>query len=291
MISVCLIAGLGNRMFCYAFALGLKEKGYDAYIDEDSFTPRSSMTFEDVKMEKIFPNIKFKKTPVGAFPYCCVMGRKGIVVRKLLNIINKIYIEERSFNKILDVDKVIRENCCFIGQWQSEKYFENAVDEVKRQFTFLPFDEKKNIDIAEKMSRENSVAIHIRKGKDYSSSFWGGTCSKEYYESAINFLKSKLEKPVFYVFTDNKDWVEENLDCLEYTYVDWNPIKGPKNFRDMQLMACAQNNIIANSSYSWWGAYLNPNPNKIVIAPNQWFSPNEKKYQHNSIVPETWIKM
>lgn len=291
MISVCLIAGLGNRMFCYAFAQGLKAKGYDVYIDEESFTPRSSMTFEDVHFERIFPNIDFKKTPKGKFSFCCIPGIKGGVLRRVSNLLSSSkYIKEPSFENILDIDKVISPNCCFIGQWQSEKYFKDAEAEVRRQFEFLPFDEEKNIELTKKMTQEESVAIHIRKGKDYSIPFFSHTCTAEYYINAISYVKQKLNNPVFYVFTDNKEWVDNNLHDLDYTLVDWNPTSGPKNFRDMQLMACAKHNIIANSSYSWWGAYLNSNPDKIVIAPAQWFSPDVEGYKHNNIVPDNWIK-
>lgn len=291
MISVCLIAGLGNRMFCYAFALGLKGKGYDVYVDEDSFTPRSSMTFENVKMEAIFPNISFKRTPKGLFPYCCVLGKKGGALRRLSNLfLKKKYIKETSFEEILDVESEISKNCCFIGQWQSEKYFEHAINEVIRQFEFLPFDEEKNIELTKIMKGEESVAIHIRKGKDYLIPFFSKTCPVDYYLKAIDYIKSKIKNPIFYVFTDNQDWVNENLKDLKYTLVDWNPTNGPRNFRDMQLMSCAKHNIIANSSYSWWGAYLNPNPNKIVIAPAQWFSPEQIEYKNNHIVPDYWIK-
>lgn len=291
MISVCLIAGLGNRMFCYAFALGLKEKGYDIYVDEDSFTPRSTMTFEDVKMENIFPNISFKRTPKGSFPFCCVSGKKGGVLRRFSNLLLKEkYIKESSFEEILDVESVISSSCCFIGQWQSEKYFEHAIDEVRRQFEFIPFDEKKNIEMVNRMKSEESVAIHIRKGKDYSIPFFSQTCPVDYYLKSIDYLKRNKKNPTFYVFTDNPEWAAKNLNDLEYTLVDWNPTCGSRNFRDMQLMSCAKHNIIANSSYSWWGAYLNPNPDKVVIAPAQWFSPERVEYKNNHIVPENWIK-
>lgn len=279
-------------MFCYAFAVGLQAKGYDVSVDENSFTPRSSMTFEDVKMRSIFPGITFKDTPVGAFPLCCVPGRRGTALRRVSNIFfKKKYIKEPSFEQIIDVNKVISPDCCFIGQWQSELYFSHASEEVRRQFVFLPFDEERNIMLAKKMSEEESVAIHIRKGKDYSVPFFNQTCPAEYYLRAIQFIKQEVKTPVFYVFADNAEWVRENLKDLDYTLVDWNPTAGPRNFRDMQLMSCAKHNIIANSSYSWWGAYLNKNPNKVVVAPALWFSPEQETYKNNHIVPESWIKM
>lgn len=292
MVSVCLQAGLGNRMFCYAFGLGLKSKGLNVYIDENSFVPRNSMTFEDVKLNDIFPNITFLPTPTGAFPYSLVKGKRGKLLRIIDRIIrNRKYIIESEFNYIPDIEKYATNNCCYVGLWQTSKYFHHCETEVKKQFVFLPFDEKKNIEIANKMASENSVSIHIRKGADYKDSLWENTCTKKYYQDAINYILEHIQSPVFYIFTDNPGWVKDNIVDIDYIMVDWNPTKGPRNFRDMQLMGCSKHNIIANSSYSWWAAYLNPNPSKIVVAPSLWFSPRAIYYRNNKIVPDEWIKL
>jgi hypothetical protein len=116
-------------------------------------------------------------------------------------------------------------------------------------------------------------------------------CSKEYYDRSVAYVMEHVEIPVFYLFTDNSDWVKENILDFEYVLVDWNSTSGKRNFRDMQLMSCAKHNIIANSTYSWWGAWLNPNPDKIVIAPEPWFNPNIEYYKRNSVVADWWIKM
>jgi hypothetical protein len=104
-------------------------------------------------------------------------------------------------------------------------------------------------------------------------------------------MKESVVDPVFYVFTDNQDWVKENIKDIEYTLVDWNPTSNKRNFRDMQLMSCAKHNIIANSTYSWWGAWLNRNPDKIVIAPEPWFNPEVKFYKHNKVASDLWVKI
>ena len=292
MISVCLQAGLGNRMFCYAFALGLKAKGYDVYVDETSFHPRSFMTYEDIKLDKIFPQISFKPTPVGYFPFCFTKGRKGRLFRLLSTLLlSKKYIIESAFDFLPNIGDEITDKCCLIGLWQTSKYFDYCEDEVKRQFEFCPFDEEKNIQVASKMKSENSVSIHVRKGNDYKDSLWNNTCPPDYYKKAIQYIKQQIPNPVFYVFTDNKEWVKENILGIKYEIIDWNPTQGSRNYRDMQLMSCAKHNIIANSSYSWWAAYLNPNPSKIVVAPSIWFSQDDKYYCNNKIVPEQWVKI
>lgn len=280
-------------MFCYAFARGLKSKGLDVYIDQNSFKPREEWAFEFVKLQDVFPNIDIKPTPVGKFKYSVIPGRKGYFIRKLLNIFGREkYINEPFFGYTSGLEKLATRDCNYVGLWQTEKYFEDCKDDVKRNFTFLPFDEPKNIEMSQKMQSENAVAIHVRKGADYQKfDLYQGVCSKEYYERAVAYVMEHVENPVFYLFTDNSDWVRENISGFEYVLIDWNSTTGKRNFRDMQLMSCAKHNIIANSTYSWWGAWLNNNPGKIIIAPDPWFNPNIEYYKRNSVVPDWWLKM
>ena len=280
-------------MFCYAFALGLQAKGYQVFVDEYSYIPQERMTFEAVKMKAVFPDISFNPTPTGYFPYAFTKGIKGKLIRLYSNCLTKKkYIKDPSFSFIPDIDKYITEDCCFKGFWQSSGYFEHCRADVLHQFTFPPFDEAQNILCAQRMLQENAVAIHVRKGKDYQDDFlWKNTCPADYYHRAISYIQDHVDTPVFYVFTDNMDWVREHLTEIDYTVVDWNPIKGVKNYRDMQLMSMAKHQIIANSTYSWWAAYLNPHPDKIVTAPKIWFSPDAKRYRHHNVLPSGWIQL
>lgn len=203
---------------------------------------------------------------------------------------NNRYLMERPFIYDELIYKKATSNCIFCGLWQTELYFNFCEKDVRRNFVFTPFQDDQNIQLAEKMKNENSVAIHIRKGADYlKRNIWDGTCSVEYYNQAINYLKEHVSNPVFYLFTDNPKWVEENLKDIDYKLVDWNPVSGKQSYRDMQLMSYAKHNIIANSTYSWWGAWLNNNPQKIVVAPKIWFNPKIEKAPY--IIPERWIRL
>ena len=138
----------------------------------------------------------------------------------------------------------------------------------------------------------HSVSIHLRKGDGYGTwNIFSNTCEKDYYDKAIAYIKQKVVDPKFFVFTDRPDLVKDYLDLDNYTLVNWNPTTGLQNYLDMQLMSCAKHNIIANSTYSWWGAWLNKNPNKITIAPKYWFSPQSQFADINHIIPENWVKM
>lgn len=301
MIVVNINAGLANQMFHYAFGRGLIAKGFDVYFDQTNFKPRSQMTCEFVQLQDVFPCIELKKMPEGHFKW--VFPPKGnwfttkyqSFMRKLHNFIgDETYIMEHSFSYIEGMEKYAKKNCIYRGFWQSEKYFMHCEQDIRRQFSFPPFDEKKNIEIANRMSQENSIAIHFRKGKDYlyQGGMADGVCGTEYYHKAVEYIKKHIENPIFYVFTDNVDWVKENIHGFDYLFVDWNEVSGKKNFRDMQLMSCAKHNIIGNSTYSWWGAWLNVNPNKIVIAPEKWFGNNPSLFfAKQDIVCDSWVKL
>jgi hypothetical protein len=302
MIVVNINAGLANKMFHYAFGRGLTAKGLQIYYDTSSFIPRKEWTFEDITLKDAFPNIELREMPPGRFKWGAVdyndgselRKRIGIFMRKMQNLIGKPkYIFEERYGYIDGMETKASKDCLYRGFWQSEKYFKHCEEDVRKQFTFLPFDESKNIATAEKMSNENSVAIHFRKGKDYLKSelMGNGLCPIEYYESAIDFIKKRVQNPTFYVFTDNPEWVKENLNSIDYTLVDWNSANGKRSFRDMQLMTYAKHNIIANSTYSWWGAWLNPNKKKIVIAPKKFFNPINDFFASSNIVCEDWVAL
>lgn len=300
MITVNINAGLANQMFHYAFGRALIHKGYDIYFDQSNFKPRKEWSFENVTLQDAFPNIQMKKMPEGHFKWVCCNSNKKMAKAlrlffiRLHNFIgDERYIFEKQYAFDDKIENKISNNCILKGFWQSEKYFSFCKEDIKKQFTFLPFDEIQNIEIARKMNNENSVSIHLRKGKDYlQSELMGkGLCGVEYYMKAIEYIKSHIEDPVFYVFTDNPEWVKENLPNFNYTLVNWNEVTGKKNFRDMQLMTHTKHNIIANSTYSWWGAWLNPNPNKIVIGPAIFFNPINEFFSSSDIMCDNWIKL
>lgn len=143
----------------------------------------------------------------------------------------------------------------------------------------------------EELLQGNVVSIHIRGG-DYITSkkdnaLFGNICTSNYYKNAIEHIKNSLKDPIFLIFTNDKDYAVQLLNGESFQIVDWN--NGKESFRDMYLMSLCKHNIIANSSFSWWGAWLNQNDSKIVIAPNRWF--NDSGIDQNDITPNNWIKV
>lgn len=134
----------------------------------------------------------------------------------------------------------------------------------------------------------NAVSLHIRRGDYLEPKHWentGSVCQLPYYQNAIAAIRKQLDNPVFYVFSDDLAWVKENLPLDNAVYIDWN--KGDDSWQDMMLMSHCRRHIICNSTFSWWGAWLDPHKDKTVIVPERWFRHTETPY----IYPEGWTKV
>ena len=159
---------------------------------------------------------------------------------------------------------------------------------MRKSFSFkLELISNKNLSLAKTIRETNSVSIHVRRG-DYLMEIGWDTCNLEYYNKAIKYIEQILPHCTFYVFSDDILWCMKNLtNKYNFIYVDWN--KGNDSWQDMYLMSQCKNNIIANSTFSWWGAWLNNNPQKIVITPSIWF--NDRNPNDCDIIPDNWIKI
>ena len=159
-----------------------------------------------------------------------------------------------------------------LGDWISPCYFDDIADKVKEVFTFKNIS-LKNSNLAQEMACLNSVSLHIRRG-DYLSLPNYCVCDEKYYTSSINYIKKKVSSPVFFVFSDDPSWCQSFMKQynIPFVIVDWN--QGKDSYQDMFLMTQCKHNVIANSTYSWWGAWLNMNEGKIVVAPAKWFKSN-----------------
>lgn len=280
-IVIRMAAGLANRMSQYAYALYLKDQGYEVYVD--NHYKAKKLKTEDVVWDNIFPNAPIRQASSGLiFKLGGGYDLVSKVRRHYLNCSRSVYFAPDMFSGL--PENLLHKSRYVIGVFLNVSFIERIRDLLVRTFQFLPFKDEINIELSDKFQHENSVAIHIRKGKDYSlNEIYSNCCDLEYYKAAIKIIKEKIDNPRFYVFTDNPEWVHRNLmEELDYTLIDWNPTIGWGNHFDMQLMSLCKHNIIANSTYSWWGAFLNSNPEKIVIAPRYWFNKKYEKYKNAS---------
>ena len=199
------------------------------------------------------------------------------------------FVVEPHFNFWPEIADVPRD-CYLTGYWQSEKYFQQASLAIRADFTFRHPLEKHNAEIARKIGQVNSVSLHVRRG-DYASNpetnVTHGLCSLEYYQAAIRHVSDRVKQPYFFIFSDDIDWVKDNLETeFPGQYIDHN--QGAESYNDMHLMSLCRHHIIANSSFSWWGAWLNPRQDKVVVAPSRWFNngPDTK-----DLLPDNWVSL
>ncbi|SEC11181.1 alpha-1,2-fucosyltransferase [Paenibacillus sp. GP183] len=285
MVIVKVIGGLGNQMFQYAFYRSLKEIYSNTKLDVLSF--ENYHLHNGFELENIFKNIKTEyANPKEIKEFSdCKKGAISNIRRKLFGVKQTYYCEE-----YLGYNKSIKNNTAnmyFDGYWQSEKYFLDIENVIRKEFTFIPFNEKKNILMSNKMSQTNSICIHIRRGDYVNHPLYSNICNLEYYQNAIDYMKNNIANPFFYVFSDDISWCQNTFNITtQVDYIDWN--KGNKSYRDMQLMSMCKHNIIANSTFSWWGAWLNSHPDKIVVAPKRILNSDNDVVD---LIPENWIRI
>lgn len=135
------------------------------------------------------------------------------------------------------------------------------------------------------------MSLHVRRG-DYVSDARThatlGVCSLDYYRAAVRYIADHVEAPEFFVFSDDIAWAQANLELGHPChYVDHN--RGAESYNDMRLMSLCRHHIIANSSFSWWGAWLNPRADKVVVAPARWFAGGNRVV--DDLFPPGWVRL
>lgn len=288
-IIVNMACGLANRMFQYTYYLFLKKNGYDAVVD---FYQSAKLAHEKVAWNDIFPAAKIEQAShwdvlklAGGSDLLSKVRRKFIPA--LSGVVNMPTAFDATLPERKGKDKYI------IGVFQNAAVVEAVENEVKKCFSFVPFTDDFNKAMEKELRECNSVGIHVRKGNDYMSRIWyQNTCPVDYYLKAIVKIRELVENPIFFVFTDNPQWVKENFAGIDYKLVEGNPAYGWGSHFDMQLMSLCKHNIISNSTYSWWGAFLNGNDDKIVVCPEIWFNPDScDEYTSGRLLCNNWISL
>lgn len=288
MIITKLTGRLANQMFQYAIgrALSIKNNAefkLDLYsFKEPPYWPYIINRFNIVinpaeeKEIKWFKKYHWKKGKIWFWYNRIIANRKR-------------YADERQFHFdpwIL----TLNDNVYLDGYWQTEKYFKDVEDVIRKDFSLRnPLSEQsKSFEL--QIKEVEAVSLHVRRDEMVSNkriNDWHGVCSVEYYNQAITEIIKRVKNPHFFLFSDDPTWTKENIKPpLPATYMPYNT-EHPEE--DLYLMSTCKHHIIANSTFSWWGAWLNTNKSKVVIAPKKWF--NTPKMNTKDIIPETWIKI
>lgn len=277
MIVTRIIGGLGNQMFQYAIGRNLAiQKATNLQLDTSAF---KKYKLHQYSLDEF--NLSYTEA-----------NELEVLKIKFFKLIkNKKYIKEKdehtyNFSKL--------NNDIFLeGYWQNEYYFIGIKHILTKEFGSLrkPMRDKvKNIKKTIN-SHNHSVSVHIRRG-DYinnpKTSNTHGNCSLDYYHKAINEIIKKTARPTFFCFSDDIDWVKKNLKINAATFYP-SELGSRTNIEDLYLMSKCRHHIIANSTFSWWGAWLGEYENSVIIGPKKWFVAEDMK--HLNIMPVRWMKI
>jgi len=282
MIIIKLTGGLGNQMFQYALYLKLRFMGKEVKLDDlteyEKTNPRPNMLWCFDSAYEAASREEIDRLTDGFMSISHRMKRK---------LLGRKSLEYREADCNYDEQILKKDPAYLTGYFQSERYFKDIEDRVRQAFSFSHrIWEGLDTGLIQKLQNYRkridsslSVSLHIRRG-DYldSSEVYGGICTEEYYLGAVTYIKDRYPEALFFVFSNDTEWTadwirrryggDESFVIVEGTDED-------KGYLDLFLMSRCRHHIIANSSFSWWGAWLNPNKEKTVIAPSKWLNTQE----------------
>jgi hypothetical protein len=293
-VIVQVFGGLGNQMFQYAAGRALSYRlqmplKLDLSRFEDYPLRSYKLSHFNIQEEFATPgDLEAFSIPEKGLPLILFRAKNFMLSRHQ----KKIFIEKKGgFDE--DFHRISR-SCWLKGYWQSEKYFKPIEKLIRREFKLQEKPDPLNRELLRDISEKLSVSIHVRRGdyvKNPVTNEYHGFLGKAYYDKAIQYFESKIKSPVFFVFSDDIEWAENNLKT-EHPMVFVNHNGEKKDYEDLRLMWNCKYHIIANSSFSWWGAWLNNDHKKEVVAPKQWFSEKEMKKRGTiEIVPTEWYRL
>ncbi len=294
MIVVKLIGGLGNQLFQYAAGRALAtyhktelelDTSHLRLVSNGSYTQRK-FELEKFNIHAVIANENTLKT----FNF-----NQGRVITRLKKIspglFNKMIFNEHHFNFHTQFLKLPKDTY-LNGYWQSEKYFNSFREKLLTEISLKEPLSLAALAIDKKINEVNAVSLHVRRG-DFvslkSANHFHGYLEIDYYKAALEQIKNKVTDPVFFIFSDDLDWCKENFMFIDKKEFVEGKANGISTQEELVLMSHCKHNVIANSSFSWWGAWLNQNKNKTVIAPKNWFA--DKKINTNDLIPNNWIKI
>ena len=294
MIISNIIGGLGNQMFQYACAraLSLRQEA-PLRVATDQFPLfHSHNGFEIASTFRCRPQFATRADMVGMLGWQSPPGIRRLLARPAITPLQKrAWVQEPSLRYWSGIEQV-RAPAYLSGYWQSELYFSSHIQDIRSDFQFDLEWDAPDLAVREQLQAGTSVSVHVRRG-DYTTAKNKGIyagCTLDYYRAALRHVRQKAPGARIFLFSDDPHWAQTNLqpEFGEMVIVSHN--RGARSSRDMRLMSLASHHVIANSSFSWWGAWLNDSPDKIVVAPRQWFV-DESRRDSSDLVPAKWIRL
>lgn len=278
MVIIQVAGGLGNQLQQYALYRKFVRLGVEARLDLSWFDKVHAAEKEQMRDKDIIPVVTRRELELRYFDRLvfetCTKEEKEALIgadnilgklrRKLMPFTTHKFEESKMYHpELLEF-----ENMYLTGYFACEKYYADILYDLREKIQFPPSNNPLNREMADRMRNGNSVSVHVRRG-DYLNpenvTMFGNICTDAYYQNAIDFVKRVIPDAHFYFFSDDVSYVKKRFPGDDYTIVDIN--HGRDSFYDMWLMSNCKHNICANSTFSFWGARLNPNENKIMIRP------------------------
>ncbi len=274
MIIVRITGGIGNQMFQYAFARALQARGKKVLLQWHGH--RTKSRHNGFELDDVFEEPLSKRIPLTnhspALNLFAWMMRKTARRREPSNIgYNPEFLQAAS--GYLD------------GYWQTEKYFADIDPTIRSDFRFKPLAGKQNRELERRISSESCISVHVRRGDYLNHPGLAEICSPEYYREALTRLDKQYPGSTLVVFSDDIPYCRSLFFDRPAVFVDWN--QGPNSWMDMALMSQCRHHLIANSSFSWWGAWLDARREGLTIAPRKWFS-DAVTTCNPDICPDAW---
>lgn len=294
MVIVKLIGGLGNQLFQYAAGRRLAYvHGAELKWDVTGLNNPNGRTVRHYELGPFeVSQTLASHREIAEYAHTDVSRLAGIVHRIMGKGVKrpKSYVKEAHYHfdsRIIDLP----DGVYLDGYWQSERYFGDITEMIRKDASITTPLEGRNAELSQKIVGSQAVSLHVRRGDYVTNPVTNqvhGTCTLDYYARAVTYMAERVSQPVFFIFSDDLEWVREHL-ILQYPvhYVDHNGAL--RCYEDLRLMSLCRHHIIANSSFSWWGAWLNPKPDKIVVAPQRWF--NNYDVDTRDLCPAGWVRL
>jgi hypothetical protein len=279
------LGGLGNQMFQYAFYLSLEQNFSNVKADLNGF--KKYNLHQGFELENVF-DIQLKRiSALESWLYD--NENRSFILRKMRRVLGTkyAYYPEKQyfgFEPGIYSDSATR---YYWGYWQNFNYFNNVEAHLKRQFVFKNGLTGKNAAVLRQIKNQNTISLHVRRGDYLTDPLLGNVCNLPYFTNAIDMMNSIVGNSLYVVFSNDILWCKQNLPLKGCLYVDWNT--GRNSYLDMELMSSCKHNIISNSSFSWWAAWLNSHSEKVVISPKQWMGSQELDY--SGLILKDWIAL
>lgn len=291
MIIIRLKGGMGNQLFQYAFGLSLAKKlNTSLRLDLSSLLDRSKGNFVYRNYDLSIFNVKATFLTSPSVLEKVYRLKSSLITKMVRQSINKgrHFVKEVDFHYQQELVDQATTNSIYEGWFQSERYFDDVKGLLRKQFTFKAPLLPRSQSLFHYIQSSNSICLNVRR-TDFLKVDNLNTTNKEYFLKAAEYLAQKIENPVFFIFSDDVKWCEENIVLNHPAKIVDHKHKGIKFGNYLQLMSHCKHFIIPNSSFAWWAVWMNQYEGKMVVAPKNWF--NDPSIETNDLVPKNWIRL